>query len=84
MLTVKLAVIVSPADQEQDLLYFSMDPLSNGKVQNNIVVKVALSDLILQPWNRLLNMFVVLDTSYKWWAFRVTILPLYVVKKNRC
>ena len=49
MLTVKLAVIVSPADQEQDLLYFSMDPLSNGKVQNNIVVKVALSDLILQP-----------------------------------
>ena len=39
ILTVILVVIVSPVDQEQDVISFSLDPLPTGEVQNNRVVK---------------------------------------------
>ena len=49
MLTVVFAVIVSQADQEHDFMSFSMETLSTVEVQNNRVVKLALSDLSSQP-----------------------------------
>ena len=39
MLTVILVVTVSPGDQEQDFLSFSMYPISTVEVRNNRIVK---------------------------------------------
>ena len=68
----------------QGLLYLSMEPLSTGELQNNIVVKWALLGMSSHPWNRLFNMFLALNTSYELWAFRVSILTLSMVTINRC